>query len=59
MNEYITIIFTNGEKCTYKPDEYTEYLYDGRCFIVIRDKQWIGIFNMDCVGFITVGEREE
>ena len=27
-NEYITIVFQNGEICHYKPEEYTDYNYD-------------------------------
>ena len=27
-NEYITIVFQNGDICHYKPNEYTDYRYD-------------------------------
>ena len=47
MNQMITIDFKNGEICHYRPDEFTDYKYDGRYFIVIKDKQWIGFFNLD------------
>lgn len=50
----IEIVFRNGDICYYNPDEYTEYKYDGRCFIVIRDEQWIGFYNLDCVKYIEV-----
>lgn len=40
--------------CHYRGDEYTEYKYDGKYFIVIKDKQWIGFYNLDCVECIEV-----
>lgn len=43
----IKITFKNGNICTWGKDEYTDYKYDGKCFIVIRDEQWVGIYNMD------------
>ena len=53
----IEIVFRNGDMCHYKPDEYTDYRYDGKYFIVIRDKQWIGFYNLDCVEYIEVQDR--
>ena len=58
-NEYITIVFRNGNMCHYKPEEYTDYKYDAKYFIVIRDKQWIGFYNLDAVEYITIGESED
>lgn len=51
----ITIVFKNGDMVHYLPEEYTDYRYDGKYFIVIRDKQWIGFYNLDCVEYIEVG----
>lgn len=53
----IEIVMRNGEMAHYKPDEYTDYKYDGKYFIVIRDKKWIGFFNLDCVLYISVGDE--
>ena len=50
----ISIVFRNGEVCHYYKDEYTDYKYDGKYFIVIKDKQWIGFYNLDCVECIEV-----
>ena len=50
----IEIVFRNGEVAHYKPSEYTEYRYDGKYFIVIKDCQWIGFYNLDCVECIEV-----
>lgn len=52
----ITIVFKNGEVVTYTEDEYTDYKYDGKVFVVIRKEQWIGLFNIDAIEYITVGK---
>lgn len=55
MNEqWIIIVFKNGEICHYKPDEYDDYQYDKKCFIVIKDKQWIGIYNLDDIRYVEI-----
>lgn len=56
---WIEIVFRNGDMCHYKPDDYTDYKYDGKYFIVIKDKQWIGFYNLDCVEYIEVSAMEE
>lgn len=53
-HEFITIVFRNGNICHYSPSEYTDYKYDGKYFIVIYEKQWIGFYNLDCVEYIEV-----
>jgi len=57
-DKYITIVFRNGDICHYKPEEYTDYKYDGKYFIVIYEKQWIGFYNLDCVEYIEVSSIE-
>lgn len=59
MSQWITIVFRNEETCRYGPDEYTDYRYDGKYFIVIRDKQWIGFYNLEVIRYIEVGTIEE
>ena len=58
MNKTIEIQFRNGNVARYKPHEYTEYKYDGKCFIVINEKQWIGMYNLDCIEYVEVTEEE-
>jgi len=53
----IEIIFRNGEQAHWKKDEYTDYKYDGKCFIVIRDRQWIAFYNIDEIICIEVEEE--
>ena len=51
----IRILFNNGEVVKWKKKKkYTDYRYDGRYFIVIRDKQWVGLYNLDCVATIEI-----
>ena len=50
----IKIVFQNGDMYTYASKKYTEYIYDGKYFIVIHKKQWIGLFNLNCVEYIVV-----
>ena len=50
----IEIVFKNGDVAHYMPDEYTDYKYDGKYFIVILEKQWIGFYNLDAIEYIEV-----
>ena len=53
-SQMIEIVFNNGDMAHYEPTDYTDYKYDGKYFIVIYEKQWIGFFNLDCVEYIVV-----
>ncbi len=33
----IQITMTDGTCDEWKPEQYTDYMYDGRCFIIIKD----------------------
>lgn len=48
----IKITLKNGDTCIWKSGEFTDYKYDGKCFIVIKDKEWIGLYNID--GIVSV-----
>lgn len=52
--DLIKIVFKNGSIAKWKQDEYTDYKYDGKCFIVIKDGQWVGFYNMDSVASIII-----
>lgn len=45
----LRIIFKSGKVKRYKEKEYTDYLYNGKVFAVIKKKRWIGTYNMDYV----------
>lgn len=57
--DFITIVFKDGDICHYKPEEYTDYYYDRKIFVVIKDKQWIGLYNINCVKYIEIGTEPE
>jgi len=50
----IQITMSNGCYVEWKPEQYTDYMYDGKCFIIIRGEQWVGFYNMDSVRSIVV-----
>ncbi len=50
----IQIELNNGNRDEWKDYQYTDYMYDGKCFIIIKDDQWVGIYNMDSVRRIVV-----
>lgn len=50
----IKITFKNGCTCKWKKKEWTDYKYDGKCFIVINKAQWVGIYNLDSIISVVV-----
>lgn len=57
--KWITIVFQNKEVCHYRPNEYTDYQYDGKYFVVIKDGQWIGLYNLDVIQYVEVASQAE
>lgn len=52
----IKIVFRNGDFDTWKENEYTDYKYDGKCFIVIKGEQWVGFYNINTITQITINK---
>lgn len=50
----IKIVFRNGNVYKWKKKTYTDYMYDGKFFIVIRGKQWVGFYNLKDISEIVV-----
>ncbi len=50
----IQITMNSGIYDEWKPEQYTDYMYDGKCFIIIKGEQWVGIYNMDSVRRIVI-----
>lgn len=48
----LRIVFKDGNEKKYKSKEFTDYWYDGNVFVVIRKKQWVGVYNMDCIAAV-------
>ena len=58
IGEYIVksiyIYKRNGDTIVYSGEEYTSYEYNKKCFIVIKEYQWIGIHNMKDISDIII-----
>lgn len=50
----IKIVFRDGSVVKWKKKQWTDYKYDGNCFIIIDKEQWVGIYNMDSIISIIV-----
>lgn len=50
----IKITLTNSDEIKWTKEEYTDYKYDGKCFIIIKDNQWVGIYNINSIVSITI-----
>ena len=46
----------NGMTACWEADkgEWDDYTYDGKAFIVKKNREYVGIYNMDCVSSIIV-----
>lgn len=54
----IRIILKNGEKVEWERKNYDDYKYDGKCFIIVKECQWVGIYNMDSIISVVVVPAE-
>lgn len=52
--EKIEITFKSGETITYKVNEWDDYSYDGKAFIVKKGGAWIGIYNFSDIFCVEV-----
>lgn len=50
----IKITMKNSAIVKWQEDEYSDYGYDGKYFIIIKDGRWIGYYNLDYVISIIV-----
>lgn len=55
----IKIILRNGCIVRWKKKQWTSYKYDGKCFIVIKDNEWAGIYNMDSIISVVVKKEKK
>jgi hypothetical protein len=54
MYETITITMKDDYYAAWEKDEWDDYNYDGKFFIVMKNKTWVGFYNLDCVKSIIV-----
>ena len=57
-NDWLIIKFKDGDLAHYAPNDYTDYYYDKVCFVVIKNKQWIGIYNINEIKWIEIVTHE-
>ena len=50
----IKIAFKNGCIAVWEEKQWDDYKYDGKCFIVVKGGQWVGIYNIDSITSIVV-----
>lgn len=50
----ITITTQDGNESKWNTGEYTDYCYDGKCFIVIKDYKRVAFYNIDCIKSIVI-----
>lgn len=50
----IEIIMKDGSTVTYDYEEYTNYMYDGKCFVIVYGEQYIGMYNIDAIRSVTI-----
>lgn len=50
----INIVMTNGESFEWNKTEFDDYKYDSKFFIIIRNGEWIGFYNLEYVSSIIV-----
>ena len=50
----IKIVMANSEELTWPKEEWDDYIYDGKYFIIKKDGQWVGIYNLSYIICIVV-----
>ena len=53
----LRIVFKDGSIRKYKKKEFTDYYYDRKVFVVIKKKQWVGIYNIDAIATVEYEEK--
>ncbi len=54
MSEAIIITLTNNEQIIWRSDEWDDYSYEDKVFVVIKNGVWKGIYNMNFVKHVRV-----
>lgn len=50
----IIITMTNSQKIKWQKEKYDNYIYDGQFFIIVKNGEWIGFYNLDAVTSIVI-----
>lgn len=51
-NDILQISLKRGDTITYQASSFTDYMIRDGLFVVIKETQWIGMYNMDCVEYV-------
>ena len=54
MYQTIKIVMSNGSEVMWQKDEWDDYCYDGKFFIVVKNHRRIGFYNLDNIISIIV-----
>ena len=54
-NDTIYIIFKNGNIVVWRGNEYTDYDYDRKCFIITNNRRWMGVYPIEGIESIEIG----
>lgn len=55
----IKIVMCNSDVIKWRAGEYTDYKYDGMYFIIIRNGDYVGLYNLSYVISIIIKPEEE
>lgn len=50
----IKIIMTNSQTVIWNENEFDDYMYDDKFFIILKNKKWIGFYNLDHITSVIV-----
>ena len=50
----LKIIMNNSQEVKWQKEEYDNYMYDGKFFIIIKNGEWIGFYTLNAVVSIVV-----
>ena len=53
----IKIVMTNGTEVKWLSEQWDDYKYDGKFFIIMKNGSWVGFYNLDFVISIIVKEE--
>ena len=52
--DMLKITMNNSQEVKWQKEEYDNYMYDGKFFIIIKNGEWIGFYNLNAVVSIVV-----
>ena len=50
----IKILMSNSDEIKWTAEQWDDYKYDGKFFIIIKNDLWVGFYNLDKVVSIVI-----